>query len=210
MSELDDLGIRDDDFGSLMNAETAELARDALGEEAYRGRLRLGPGGSDRGRVGVDVALLCSGGAVDEHAGYYRRRAMKPYRASRWRRMLNAVVRPLARLGLAGPRTVVLTVPGRRSGKLWSTPVSLVRRGEERWLVAPYGDRNWVLNARAAGWVELRRGRRRERLGVRELDAASALQPSLQERCQEKRHRVSFSEKRHPMSFFAPAPLFAA
>lgn len=117
---------------------------------------------------------------MDEHAGYYRRRAMKPYRASRWRRVLNAVVRPLARLGLAGPRTVVLTVPGRRSGKLWSTPVSLVRRGEERWLVAPYGDRNWVLNARAAGWVELRRGRRRERLGVRELDAASAV-PILRE-----------------------------
>ena len=103
-----------------------------------------------------------------------------PYRKSLWRRVLNGVVRPLARLGLTGPRTVVLTVPGRRSGKLWSTPVSLVRRGDQRWLVAPYGDRNWVLNARAAGWVELRRGRRRERLFVRELDATSAV-PILRE-----------------------------
>ena len=94
----------------------------------------------------------------------------RPYRKSVWRRALNTLVRPLARLGARRPRTHLLTVPGRRSGKLWSTPVSLVRRGGERWLVAPYGDRNWVLNARAAGWVELRRGRRRERLGVHELD----------------------------------------
>jgi hypothetical protein len=54
-----------------------------------------------------------------------------------------------------------------------------VQKGGERWLVAPYGHRNWVKNARAAGWVELRRGRRRERLAVEELapaDAVSVLQ----------------------------------
>ena len=104
----------------------------------------------------------------------------RPYRKSYWRRGLNAVVRPLARLGLTGPRTHVLTVPGRRSGKLWSTPVSIVRVRDERWLVAPYGDRNWVRNARAAGWVELRRGRRSERLGVRELEPGAAV-PVLRE-----------------------------
>ena len=82
----------------------------------------------------------------------------KPYRLSPARRAINAVVRPLARLGLTGPRTHLLTVPGRTSGRLWSTPVSIVRMGDERWLVAPYGDRNWVRNTRAAGWVELRRG----------------------------------------------------
>jgi deazaflavin-dependent oxidoreductase (nitroreductase family) len=99
----------------------------------------------------------------------------KPYRKSWWRRALNAVVRPLARLGLTGPRTHLLTVPGRRSRRLWSTPVSIVRVGEERWLVAPYGERNWVKNARAAGWVELRRGRRRERLAVVELSPREAV-----------------------------------
>jgi len=51
---------------------------------------------------------------------------------------------------------------------------------DERWLVAPYGDRNWVKNARAAGRVELRRGRRRERLGVEELAPAQAV-PVLRE-----------------------------
>jgi deazaflavin-dependent oxidoreductase (nitroreductase family) len=106
--------------------------------------------------------------------------APKPYRKSLWRRGVNALVRPLARLGLTGPRTYLLTVPGRSSGKLWSTPVSIIRMGGERWLVAPYGERNWVKNTRGAGWVELRRGRRRERLAVRELEPEAAV-PVLQE-----------------------------
>ena len=99
----------------------------------------------------------------------------RPYRRSLWRRALNAVVRPLARLGLAGPHTHVLTVSGRRTGKRWSTPVSIVRDGNDRWLVAPYGVRNWVRNARASGRVELQRGRRRERLTVEELGAEAAV-----------------------------------
>jgi deazaflavin-dependent oxidoreductase (nitroreductase family) len=99
----------------------------------------------------------------------------RPYRKSYWRRALNAVVRPLARLGLTGPRTHLLTVPGRKSGKLWSTPVSIVTEGDERWLVAPYGERNWVKNARAARWVRLRRGRRDERLEVVELPPQEAV-----------------------------------
>jgi deazaflavin-dependent oxidoreductase (nitroreductase family) len=99
----------------------------------------------------------------------------RPYRKSVWRRGLNALVRPLAKLGLAGRSTHVLTVPGRESGRLWSTPVSIVRDGDERWLVAPYGERNWVKNARAAGWVELQRGRRRERLAVEEVAAERAV-----------------------------------
>ena len=104
----------------------------------------------------------------------------RPYRKSVWRRGLNALVRPLAKVGLTGPRTHLLTVPGRATGKRWSTPVSIVESRDERWLVAPYGARNWVKNARAAGWVELRRGSRRERLAVLELGSEEAV-PVLQE-----------------------------
>ena len=103
------------------------------------------------------------------------RNGPKPYRRSYWRRALNAVVRPLARAGLTGPRTHLLTVRGRKTGRPWSTPVSIVRNGNARWLVAPYGERSWVQNARAAGWVELRRGRRRERLRVDELPPEEAV-----------------------------------
>jgi F420H(2)-dependent quinone reductase len=114
----------------------------------------------------------------------------KPYRLSPGRRLINLLVRPLARLGLAGPRTHLLTAPGRKTGRLWSTPVSLIEWEGERYAVAPYGERNWVKNARAAGWIELRRGRRRERLRVVEL-APEAAVPVLRE--YHRRSRVTHS-----------------
>ena len=96
------------------------------------------------------------------------------YRLGRGRRWLNAIVRPLVRVGLAGRNTYLLTVEGRKSGKRFSTPVTLVVDAEQRWLVAPYGERNWVKNARAAGWVELSRAGTSERLNVAQVDQAEA------------------------------------
>ncbi len=43
------------------------------------------------------------------------------FRKTRLRRLGNVVVTPLARLGLAGKRTHILTVPGRKSGRRYST-----------------------------------------------------------------------------------------
>jgi deazaflavin-dependent oxidoreductase (nitroreductase family) len=96
------------------------------------------------------------------------------YRLSRTRRLVNALVRPLVRFGLAGRHTYLLTVEGRKSGRRYSTPVTLVEDGDGRWLVAPYGERNWVKNARAAGWVELSRAGKSERLRVTPVDDAEA------------------------------------
>jgi deazaflavin-dependent oxidoreductase (nitroreductase family) len=96
------------------------------------------------------------------------------YRLSRTRRLINAVVTPLVRFGLAGRNTYLLTVEGRKSGRHYSTPVTLVVDGEKRWLVAPYGERNWVKNARAAGWVELNRAGKSEKVRIAELGAAEA------------------------------------
>jgi deazaflavin-dependent oxidoreductase (nitroreductase family) len=78
-------------------------------------------------------------------------------------------MRVVVPLGLGPANTYLLTVPGRRSGERYTTPVTLVEHGGERWLVAPYGEREWVKNARAAGWVELRRGRAPQRVDVAEL-----------------------------------------
>ena len=97
------------------------------------------------------------------------------YRLGLLRRTVNVVVTPLARTGLAGRRTHLLTVPGRETGRLYTTPVSLAWLEGDRFLVAPYGERNWVKNARAAGWVELRRGSRRERLAVEEATPEQAV-----------------------------------
>jgi hypothetical protein len=51
----------------------------------------------------------------------------------------------------------ILTAPGRKSGRRFSTPVQLISDERGRWLVAPYGERSWVKNARAAGEIELAR-----------------------------------------------------
>lgn len=96
------------------------------------------------------------------------------------RRLGNRLITPLVRLGLAGRRTHVLTVRGRRSGRRYSTPVQLVLDGGRRWLVAPYGEREWVKNARAAGEVELSRARRTTRHRIEEADAEQAA-PILRE-----------------------------
>jgi deazaflavin-dependent oxidoreductase (nitroreductase family) len=85
------------------------------------------------------------------------------------RRVTSAIVTPLVRLGIGPKHLYLLSVSGRRTGRTYRTPVSLVQRNGARWLVAPYGERNWVKNARAAGWVELRRGRYTERVRVEDV-----------------------------------------
>ncbi len=102
------------------------------------------------------------------------------YRNTALRRLLNTLVAPLARLGLAGKRTHVLTFVGRKTGRTYSTPVQLVFERGQRWLVSPYGERAWVRNARAAGSVELTRALRTERVRIEEVDPLTAA-PILRE-----------------------------
>lgn len=80
------------------------------------------------------------------------------------------------RLGLPMGTMVILTVPGRRSGKLHSNPVDPIEWNGERWLVAPYGAVQWVRNARASGWVILSHGRKSEKVRV--------VEPGIQEAAQ--------------------------
>ncbi len=47
---------------------------------------------------------------------------------------------------------------GRKSGKLYSTPIYLLEIDGRRILVAPRGQTQWVRNAEAAGEVTLKRG----------------------------------------------------
>lgn len=92
------------------------------------------------------------------------------YRMTTLRRLGNRVVRLFVRLGLGDKQTYLLKVRGRKSGRVYSTPVILVGDGDDRWLVAPYGEREWVKNARAAGWVELSRKGRTERAELSQAD----------------------------------------
>jgi deazaflavin-dependent oxidoreductase (nitroreductase family) len=99
---------------------------------------------------------------------------MTMHRPGRAERFANQVVKLMLRVGIGPARTVILTVPGRKSGEPHSTPITLVERDGQRWLVAPYGDVNWARNARVAGQVTLRRGGKSETVDVVELDTESA------------------------------------
>ncbi len=91
------------------------------------------------------------------------------YRLGFTRRLVNAVVTRLLRVGVPVNRHMyLLSVSGRQSGLTYTTPVILVENGE-RWLVAPYGEVSWVRNARAAGQVTLSRGRYHETVNIREV-----------------------------------------
>jgi deazaflavin-dependent oxidoreductase (nitroreductase family) len=108
----------------------------------------------------------------------------RTYRLTPLRRVANVLMRLLLRLDLAPRTTMLLTVPARRGGTPRSTPVTLVEEDGQRWLVAPYGPVGWVHNARAAGHVELSRGRRTEMVRVKELapEAAAAIIKAYVER----------------------------
>jgi hypothetical protein len=72
------------------------------------------------------------------------------------------------RLGLKIDTQHILSVPGRKTGRMRSTPVSLVTLDGVRYVVSGEG-LTWVKNGRVAGWGELLRARRRERVSLTEL-----------------------------------------
>ena len=80
-----------------------------------------------------------------------------------------AVVRWLTAHGISLLGSRVLVLRGRTSGELRSTPVNLLERDGQRYLVAPRGNTQWVRNARAAGRGELHLGRRVEVVELVEL-----------------------------------------
>lgn len=101
------------------------------------------------------------------------------FRMTRAMRLGTALLKALLYAGMPmGPLTL-LSVRGRRSGKIYTTPVALVQQGDERWLVAAFGEVNWVRNLRAAGVAHLIRGHSTEPIRVVELDLTEAA-PILQ------------------------------
>ena len=82
-------------------------------------------------------------------------------------RTFNRALGALVGLGL-GPRDYyVLQVRGRKSGRLFSTPVNVIELQGTRFLVAPRGRTQWVRNGEAAGEVALKRGRSVRRFRLR-------------------------------------------
>jgi deazaflavin-dependent oxidoreductase (nitroreductase family) len=100
----------------------------------------------------------------------------KPVRAPWWLKPANKVVIQMSRLGmsLGGESPVVLTLPGRKSGRERSTPVTPLTVDGHEYIVAGFPGADWVANARAAGRARVARGRKVQQVKMVELSAADA------------------------------------
>lgn len=87
----------------------------------------------------------------------------------------NVIAKPMLALGVPMGPDVLLTVRGRTSGLLRTTPVTIGEYGGRRGFISPFGESNWVRNLRAAGTGTVRFGRRREQIRAVELDHDDAV-----------------------------------
>ncbi len=92
----------------------------------------------------------------------------KQYRVSGMTRFSNSIMTALIRSGLAPKDMYMLSTRGRKSGKTYSNPITLIEMDGKRWLVSPYGEVQWVKNVRVARQVTLTRGGKSEALAIRE------------------------------------------
>jgi deazaflavin-dependent oxidoreductase (nitroreductase family) len=92
-------------------------------------------------------------------------------------KIFNRVFGFLVGIGFPFPHKYLLQVRGRKSGKLYSTPINLLDWKGKRFLVAPRGRTQWVRNAEAAGGVALKKGS--ARLKFRLLPVAEAEKPEI-------------------------------
>jgi deazaflavin-dependent oxidoreductase (nitroreductase family) len=89
----------------------------------------------------------------------------------RWLKPMNKVVVAMQRLGVPTGPSMVLTVPGRKSGQPRSTPMTPFDHDGGLYTVAGYPGADWAANARAAGVGTLTRGRRSRQVRIIELTA---------------------------------------
>ena len=98
----------------------------------------------------------------------------KTYRVPSFVRLANYLTTTLLRAGMKPGNMALLTVRGRKSGLPRTTPVALIEHDGQRWLIAAFGEVDWVRNLRAAGEASLKRGRRPKHILVKELSAEEA------------------------------------
>ena len=78
----------------------------------------------------------------------------------------------MLRRGLGIGTQYLLSAPGRRTGIMRATPVSIASLASDRYIVAAFAQAAWVHNVRAAGRGLRSRGRTAERVRLDELPAA--------------------------------------
>ena len=99
---------------------------------------------------------------------------MSEFRPPRYLKPMNKFMMAVQKLGIPTGPAMVLTVPGRKTGKPRSTPMTPFEHDGGLYMVAGYPGADWASNARAAGAGTLSRGRRSRRVKIIELDAAES------------------------------------
>ena len=99
---------------------------------------------------------------------------MSELRPPRYLKPMNKFMMAVQKLGIPTGPAMVLTVPGRKSGKPRSTPMTPFEHDGGLYVVAGYPGSDWASNARAAGAGTLSRRRRSRRVKIVELDAAQS------------------------------------
>jgi deazaflavin-dependent oxidoreductase (nitroreductase family) len=99
---------------------------------------------------------------------------MSDPRPPRYLKSMNKVMMAVQKLGIPTGPAMVLTVPGRKSGQLRSTPMTPFELDGGLYVVAGFPGADWAANARAAGTGTLSKGRRSRPVKIVELTAEQA------------------------------------
>jgi hypothetical protein len=126
-----------------------------------------------------------------------------------WLKFANRLIVALNRLGMGFGTWYILFIPGRKTRKMRSTPVSVLHVNGQRYVVTGF-ETQWVKNARKEGRGILARGRRSEQVILVELPVEER-PPILREFPRQVPHGVPFFEKLlhlpgDPEAFAAAAP----
>jgi F420H(2)-dependent quinone reductase len=121
-------------------------------------------------------------------------------------RVFNRAFGALVGMGLAPRDYYLLQVRGRKSGRVYAMPVSLVSLHGVRFLVAPRGRTQWVRNAEVSNEVVLKRGLRHRRFRLRAL--ADADKPPVLSTYLDRYRSVV--QRYFPLPAGAPTHAFAA
>lgn len=92
----------------------------------------------------------------------------------RWLKPMNKLMIAMQRLGVPTGPPMVLTVPGRKTGRPRSTPMTPFTLDGQLYAVAGFPGADWARNARAAGAGTLRKGRKTRPVRITELTADQA------------------------------------
>ena len=84
-------------------------------------------------------------------------------------RVFNRLFGWLVGIGIGLPHNYVLQVRGRKSGRIYATPVDVLDYGGKRYLVGARGRTQWARNAQASGQVTLKKGSRHAEFQLRVL-----------------------------------------